>query len=540
MSRHPRQGATFKTPDRAWETELDERDAAAASSPPGAGRCAPAWNEVERLAALARYAILDTGREEVFDTIVEIAADLLDAPIAVVNLVADTRQWFKAEIGIGVREMPLDVSICRHAILQPGVCVVPDLTADPRFSTNPLVRADGGLRFYAGALLETADGLPLGTVCVLDTKPRPEGITPRQRRALSSLAAQAMAQLELRRSETIARQARLRAEEHGRRLAAIFGQAPAGLSEISLDGRFLQVNDALCALVGRPREELLALNVADVTAPEDLAASRALLARVTGTGEPGMVEKQYRRPDGSHVWASSSVTRIAGSGDQPPTLLAVTVDVTERRQAEARQALLAREVDHRAKNALTVVLAAVRLTRAPDLAAYIRAIEGRVAALARAQTLLAEDRWTGADLRTLLRGELAAFLADAGEGPQAALSGPDITLPPRAAQPIVMALHELATNAVKHGALSSADGRVDVGWDVLGGPEGTLRLTWRESGGPPVEGPPERRGFGSRVLQGTIGDQLGGRVATGWERSGVTCLIEVPLRRLLGGEAQRG
>ncbi len=123
--------------------------------------------------------------------------------------------------------MPLDVSICRHAILQPGVFVVSDLSADPRFAENPLVRVAGGLHFYAGTLLETLEGLPLGTVCVLDTWPRPEGISPRQRRALLSLTAQAMAQLELRRSEAGARQQRARAEEHGRRLAAISGSAPA-------------------------------------------------------------------------------------------------------------------------------------------------------------------------------------------------------------------------------------------------------------------------------------------------------------------------
>jgi hypothetical protein len=145
-------------------------------------------DEAERLAALERYGILDTEREAAFDDIVELASVIFEAPIAVVNLVADGRQWFKAEIGIGARELPLDVSICRHAILQRGVFVVPDLTADPRFEDNPLVTAAGGLRFYAGALLETPEGLPLGTVCVLDVEPRPGGVTERQARALAALA----------------------------------------------------------------------------------------------------------------------------------------------------------------------------------------------------------------------------------------------------------------------------------------------------------------------------------------------------------------
>jgi PAS domain S-box-containing protein len=166
------------------------------------GACSGAvtsWEELERLAALDRYGILDTPREPEFDDIVRLAADIFEAPIAVVNLIASGRQWFKAEVGIGAEELPLDVSICAHAILQPDIFVVPDTTKDERFARNPLVVGDPGLRFYAGALLETAEGLPLGTVCVLDTKPRPQGITDRQRLTLQVLANQVMSQLELRR-----------------------------------------------------------------------------------------------------------------------------------------------------------------------------------------------------------------------------------------------------------------------------------------------------------------------------------------------------
>ena len=115
----------------------------------------PALNEADRLTALDRYGILDTGREAAFDDIAELAADILDAPIAVVNFIAADRQWFKAEKGIGKDSLPLDVSICRHAILQPGVFVVHDLANDVRFKSNQLVDAAGGMRFYAVSILET-------------------------------------------------------------------------------------------------------------------------------------------------------------------------------------------------------------------------------------------------------------------------------------------------------------------------------------------------------------------------------------------------
>lgn len=162
---------------------------------PAADAGGPEW-ERARLGALHRYNILDTPTESEFDDFAQLAAHLCQAPIAVINFIDDHRQWFKSEIGLGVRETPLDVSICRHAILQPGLFVVPDTTLDPRFQNNPLVTGEPHLRFYAGALLESSEGLPLGTLCVLDHQPRRLGEA--QGRALLLLARQVMTVLELR------------------------------------------------------------------------------------------------------------------------------------------------------------------------------------------------------------------------------------------------------------------------------------------------------------------------------------------------------
>ena len=148
-----------------------------------------------RMAMLKRFHILDTDRDMVFDGLAELAAALFDAPIAVVNFIADDRQWFKAEIGIGQRTLPLDVSICRIVLPERGVFVVPDLACDARFSGNPLVAVAEGLRFHAGVVLE-CDGVPFGTVCVLDHSPRPAGISDAQQRGLRALAVQVMAALE--------------------------------------------------------------------------------------------------------------------------------------------------------------------------------------------------------------------------------------------------------------------------------------------------------------------------------------------------------
>ncbi|EWY41259.1 ATPase [Skermanella stibiiresistens SB22] len=155
-------------------------------------------SEIQRLEALRGYGILDTPREEEFDDLTRLAAYVCRAPVALVSFVDANRQWFKSEVGLGASETDLDSSVCQFAIRQPGLFVIPDLRADKRFIDNPLVTGARHMRFYAGAQLKTADGLALGTLCVLDHEPR--DLDEEQRAALSTLARQVMALLELRRS----------------------------------------------------------------------------------------------------------------------------------------------------------------------------------------------------------------------------------------------------------------------------------------------------------------------------------------------------
>jgi two-component sensor histidine kinase len=205
----------------------------------------------------------------------------------------------------------------------------------------------------------------------------------------------------------------------------------------------------------------------------------------------------------------------------------------EIQASEARVRLLAQEVDHRAKNALAVVMATLRLTPKSDVETYAKAVEGRISALARVQTLLSEDRWRGAGLHALLKAELAPFVWEGGGelGPRADLDGLPVLLPPVAAQPIAMAAHELATNALKHGALSIPGGRVTVSWRLTGTehtPRDKLLLRWVESNGPKVANPPTRRGFGTRVLESIVRGQLGGKISLSWPATGLVCEIEIP------------
>jgi GAF domain-containing protein len=175
---------------------------------------AAAPTERARLAALRRYEILDTPAEAAFDRLAAHARDLLRTPIALVSLIDESRQWFKARIGVDLREVPRQWAFCDHTIQGgPGeVLVVPDLAADPRFTSNPLVQRDPHLRFYAGAPLVGPEGLLLGTVSVLDTEPRAGGLSEMERRGLVTLAAMAADELELRLQARLSREAAAEAE----------------------------------------------------------------------------------------------------------------------------------------------------------------------------------------------------------------------------------------------------------------------------------------------------------------------------------------
>jgi len=157
-------------------------------------------DENTRLAILDSYGILDTPAERSFDDVVRLISQLLDAPMAAVSLVAQDRQWFKSELGLGMSETPLNDSICRFALLEDDQLVVPDTLADSRFNGNSLINAVDGVRFYAGAVLRNRDGIPLGALCVLDRKPRPQGLSEQQQFMLKTLAHQVMSQIELRKA----------------------------------------------------------------------------------------------------------------------------------------------------------------------------------------------------------------------------------------------------------------------------------------------------------------------------------------------------
>jgi len=257
--------------------------------------------------------------------------------------------------------------------------------------------------------------------------------------------------------------------------------------------------------------------------PDDYQPLIDLVDTMTPDSATRQAEIRILRPNGEE---RACFVVAAATFDADGTLSqigGVTLDITERKVNEQRQGLLAREVDHRARNALAVVQSIVRLTRADDISAYIVAVEGRVRALAHVHDLLSQARWQGADIGRLIGEEMAPYTA--GDAACVTVSGPSIIVDANCAQTISLAMHELATNAAKYGALSEGEGKIAIAWSI---DNGALKITWRESDGPPVL-PPTRSGFGSKIIKASLASQRGGSATFDWKPEGLSCDLIIPL-----------
>jgi PAS domain S-box-containing protein len=325
------------------------------------------------------------------------------------------------------------------------------------------------------------------------------------------------------------------AREQEQRLAATYEHAAIGISEVAPDGRFLRVNEAICAITGRPREILLSSRLFRYTHPDDADPDReGFRKQVTGELEFYSIEKRLMRPDGRDIWVSVRSSPVRGPRGDLLYVVRVVQDISQRKLAERRQKLLIDELNHRVKNTLATVqsLAAQTARGGPTPSAFRERFEGRLAALSKAHDQLTMRHWENADLRELLTASLAPYAAAAPN--RIVLRGEDLVLRPRAVLTLAMAFHELTTNAAKYGALSVPGGRVEIVWrpDEENGRR-VLRIEWTEQGGPAVAAP-ARRGFGSRLIEGGIAAELGGKARIDYGRGGIRCDMTMPMDMATG------
>jgi PAS domain S-box-containing protein len=254
--------------------------------------------------------------------------------------------------------------------------------------------------------------------------------------------------------------------------------------------------------------------------PEDRERTAAAYAAAADPAIRALYDVEYRtlgKEDGVVRWVAAKGRGVFDDNGRCLRMIGTAVDVTERKSAESARDLLMREVDHRARNALTVLQSVVRLTDSSNPNRFREAINGRVDAIARAQATLSRTNWRGGGLDQVARDELLSVTSDG----RFSLDGPDLEIGADQVQPLSMVLHELATNATKYGALSNADGRVAVTWTRR---PGGWRLAWREHGGPAVVAP-SRKGFGSRLIT-RLAEQLRATVIYDWDVAGLQVILD--------------
>lgn len=502
------------------------------------GQIPAAVSDPQRRAVLHSYEMLDTGPESEFDDIVMLARHICGAPMALISLVDADRQWFKAVSGLDICETSIEHSVCAHALAVPETLNIADLTLDPRTMDNPHVTGEPHLRFYAGAPLIAAEGVAIGTVCVVDTVPRPGGLRPDQLAALEALARQVMTQFELRR-DLVHAYGQTRHQDRSEPLSfdprdavaryqALFNSLDAGFCVIELafdaegtptDYKFVEVNPAFATHTG--------LHDAAGKWMRDLAPKHEqhwfdLYGKVAMTGQPARFE-QFAEQLG-HRWFDIHAFRIGAAEAHNVAIL--FSDITARRAADQQMKLINVELGHRMNNAMALVQAIASQTlRGVKERDAVEAFERRLDALSRAHHILEQQSWSSVGLRAVIAGVLAAHADKA----RVKLDGPDIALDPKAALSLSMLLHELATNAVKYGALGNHHGHVAVSWTTE---NGTLVLDWRESGGPEVAAP-SRKGLGTRLID--LGIAGSGDVTKSYDASGFRATFRTPLEKVKRG-----
>lgn len=320
------------------------------------------------------------------------------------------------------------------------------------------------------------------------------------------------------------------------RLSAIVASAMDAIITIDEDHRIIQFNPAAELMFKLPASEAIGQPLERFIPHRFRAEHNEHIRRFGSTGETSrrmgaLGAVSALRADGEEFPVEASISQGMAGEERLSTV--IMRDITERKANEKAQALLAREVDHRAKNILAIISSLVTLTRAPNREAYIESLNGRIAAMSRAHGLLAQHRWQGASLGRVVHDELEAH----ADPSKFTCAGAELQLSSRAVQPVGMLLHELATNAVKYGALSVPDGHVILNWRVL--KSGSVQLDWHERGGPTVT-PPSELGFGTTLIGQIVESQLGGAMQSHWNPLGYELTVTLPDTILQASHDSRG
>jgi len=312
------------------------------------------------------------------------------------------------------------------------------------------------------------------------------------------------------------------------RLAASYNHALVGIAETDSNGRFIRANEQFSVMTGYGPDELQHMTFFDITHPADVHEDRCLFEEQWAGQRGGYtIEKRYVRKDRGIIWVEIAASVVRDQPGVEPFAVRIQRDVTDRRRAEEQQRLLLNELNHRVKNTLAVVQGLSHQTfRAGGVSSeLVKTFEGRLGALAAAHNLLMRHTWEPTPISEAVHFALQPFQT---VRQRITFGGPETLLAPSATVTLTLALHELATNAAKYGALASDGGVVEVHWTV---DEDRLTLVWRERGGAPVT-KPKQTGFGTRLLERAVARDLAASVTIDFDPAGVVCTISAALSRI--------
>ncbi len=467
--------------------------------------------------------------DDTLQSITDFAATLCQTPIALVSFVEAERQWFPARVGLAARETPRSQSFCAHAMLGRDVMIVPDATADDRFVNNPLVTGEPNIRFYAGAPLVSDDGMQLGALCVIDSKPR-AGLTIAQRQGLQVLAANIMLFLTSRRS---LRQSDQELDEHEAKFRVLADAMPQMVWSTLPDGYHDYYNARWYEFTGVTPGSTDGEGWNDMFHPDDQERAWSMWRHCLASGDPYEIEYRLRNADGEYRWTLGRALPIRDSNGKIIRWFGTCTDIHDQKMLQVQREVIAQELSHRIKNIFSVISGLVNFSTRhhPEMSLVVNDLRDRILALGRAHDFVRphSEASKPSEMQNSLSGMLKELLQAFAE--RIHIEGDDITIDDRSATPLALVFHELATNAAKYGALAVIDGQVQIRCTV---DTRFVELEWRETGGPAVTAPPSE-GFGSKLIELSAVRQMGARVTREWAPEGLLLTLKVPRASLNRG-----
>ncbi|MDX3909889.1 MAG: PAS domain-containing protein [Sphingobium sp.] len=492
--------------------------------------------ETDRAALLRQYDLDAAGFEEL-DKITAFASALCGTATALVSIVEDDRQRFLARTGLDATETPRSVSFCAHAMMGDALFVIPDATLDERFAENALVTGPPFIRFYAGAPLINSEGFPLGALCVIDPVAR-EALTPLQRQGLKLLARQVTTFLETRRADRVQRQeARVQTlalQESEQRFRTLADAMPQMVWSTRADGYHDYYNARWYEFTGMPEGSTDGEDWNGMFHPDDQEEAWKRWSRSLATGEPYEIEYRLRHHSGQYRWTLGRALPVRDTEGTITRWFGTCTDIDQRKREMEEREVITHELSHRIKNIFSVIAGLIGLSarQHPQISDVALQLRDRIMALGRAHDFVRpHSAESASDMgQSSLFGVMKQLFApyQSATGDRILLSGEDQVVDDRAATPLALMFHELATNAAKYGALSNAEGKVMLEASREGE---TFMLRWREEGGPPIN-EPRAAGFGSRLIALSLERQLGGRIERNWRSEGLDVSLYIPCRSL--------